>query len=81
MNTGSGNTNYVDIDMVRFVQRSTKPMTNCLYSFQVVWQSEINAEQLVTQTIDDTDAAFLYQEPAWSTNPTNVNLFSNGTGQ
>jgi hypothetical protein len=56
-------------------------MTDCLYPFQVVWQSEIDAEQLVTQTIDDTDAAFLYQEPAWSTNPTNVNLFSNGTGQ
>ena len=47
----------------------------------MTWQSDINAEQLVMQTIDDTDTAFQYQEPAWSTNPTNVNLFSDGTAQ
>ncbi|OAX44144.1 hypothetical protein K503DRAFT_730129 [Rhizopogon vinicolor AM-OR11-026] len=60
MNTGSGGTNYVDIDIV-------------------VWETEIDGE-LVTRTIDDTDAAFQYQEPAWNANPTNVNLFSNATG-
>ncbi|OJA07835.1 hypothetical protein AZE42_06353 [Rhizopogon vesiculosus] len=79
MNTGSGNTNYVDIDMVEFLHPLTTLMAHCLRSFKVVWETEIDGE-LVTRTIDDTDAAFQYQEPAWNANPTNVNLFSNATG-
>ncbi|KAG2339767.1 hypothetical protein BDR05DRAFT_891250 [Suillus weaverae] len=46
----------------------------------VVWQTEFNGTQLVTETVDDADPRFLYQEPAWNTNPTGVNLFNNGTG-
>ncbi|KAG1773462.1 hypothetical protein EDD22DRAFT_857776 [Suillus occidentalis] len=46
----------------------------------VAWQTEFNETQLVTETVDDTDPRFQYQELAWNTNPTNVNLFNNGTG-
>ncbi|KAG1742918.1 hypothetical protein EDB19DRAFT_1907403 [Suillus lakei] len=46
----------------------------------VAWQTEFNGTQLVTETVDDADPRFQYQEPAWSTNPNNVNLFNNGTG-
>ncbi|KAG1771828.1 hypothetical protein EDD22DRAFT_862750, partial [Suillus occidentalis] len=46
----------------------------------VVWQTEFNETQLVTETVDDADPRFQYQELAWNTNPTNLNLFNNGTG-
>ncbi|KAG2150829.1 hypothetical protein DEU56DRAFT_908470 [Suillus clintonianus] len=46
----------------------------------VVWQTEFNGTQLLSETVDDADARFQYQEPAWNTNPTYVNLFNNGTG-
>ncbi|KIK36739.1 hypothetical protein CY34DRAFT_811028 [Suillus luteus UH-Slu-Lm8-n1] len=46
----------------------------------VAWQTEFNETQLVTETVDDADPRFQYQELAWNTNPTNVNLFNNGTG-
>lgn len=46
----------------------------------VVWQTEFSGTQLVTEIIDDADARFEYQQPAWNTNPTSVNLFNNGTG-
>ncbi|KAH7927499.1 hypothetical protein BV22DRAFT_1127311 [Leucogyrophana mollusca] len=49
----------------------------------IMWQSEVGGanDQLVTETIQDTDSRFQYQEPAWSSNPTNVNFYNNGTGQ
>lgn len=46
----------------------------------VTWQTEFNGTQLATETVDDADPRFQYQEPAWNTNPTDVNLFNNGTG-
>ncbi|KAG2032465.1 hypothetical protein BDR03DRAFT_873930 [Suillus americanus] len=46
----------------------------------VTWQTEFNGTQLVTEAVDDADPRFQYQEPAWNTNPTSVNLFNNGTG-
>ncbi|KAG1861612.1 hypothetical protein DFJ58DRAFT_872394 [Suillus subalutaceus] len=46
----------------------------------VTWQTEFSGTQLVTESVDDADPRFQYQEPAWNTNPTNVNLFNNGTG-
>ncbi|KAG2361344.1 hypothetical protein BDR07DRAFT_1409936 [Suillus spraguei] len=46
----------------------------------VTWQTEFSGTQLATETVDDADPRFQYQEPAWNTNPTNVNLFNNGTG-
>ncbi|EGO00228.1 hypothetical protein SERLA73DRAFT_53333 [Serpula lacrymans var. lacrymans S7.3] len=38
-------------------------------------------DQLVTQTVQDTDPSFQYQAPAWNRNPPSVNFFNNGTGQ
>jgi len=46
----------------------------------VAWQTEFSETQLVTETVDDADPSFQYQELAWNTNPSNVNLFNNGTG-
>lgn len=46
----------------------------------VAWQTEFNETQLVTETVDDADPRFQYQELAWNANPTSVNLFNNGTG-
>ncbi|EGO00238.1 hypothetical protein SERLA73DRAFT_180711 [Serpula lacrymans var. lacrymans S7.3] len=48
----------------------------------IVWQSEVGGadDQLVTQTVQDTDPSFQYQAPAWNTNPPSVNFFNNGTG-
>ncbi|KAH7913448.1 hypothetical protein BJ138DRAFT_1146014 [Hygrophoropsis aurantiaca] len=48
----------------------------------VVWQSEVGnpGDQLVTQTVQDTDPDFQFQAPAWNTNPPQVNFFNNGTG-
>ncbi|EGO00224.1 hypothetical protein SERLA73DRAFT_52082 [Serpula lacrymans var. lacrymans S7.3] len=48
----------------------------------IVWQSEVGGadDQLVTQTVQDTDPGFQYQAPAWNTNPPSVNFFNNGTG-
>ncbi|KAG1866695.1 hypothetical protein F4604DRAFT_1682768 [Suillus subluteus] len=46
----------------------------------VTWQTEFSGTQLVTESVDDADPRFQYQEPAWNTSPTNVNLFNNGTG-
>ncbi|KAG9316489.1 hypothetical protein JVU11DRAFT_2528 [Chiua virens] len=51
----------------------------------IVWQSEVGntGDQLVSETVQDTDSRFQYQEPAWTTNPptnTNFNYFYNGTG-
>ncbi|KAG2361343.1 hypothetical protein BDR07DRAFT_1287489 [Suillus spraguei] len=46
----------------------------------VTWQTEFNGTQLVTETVDDADTRFQYQEPGWNTNPTGVNLFNNGSG-
>ncbi|KIJ67686.1 hypothetical protein HYDPIDRAFT_25166 [Hydnomerulius pinastri MD-312] len=50
----------------------------------IVWQSEVgnDGDQLLSETVQDTDPRFQYQEPAWSTsaNGLNFNLFSNGSG-
>ncbi|KAH7888794.1 hypothetical protein F5I97DRAFT_1935252 [Phlebopus sp. FC_14] len=48
----------------------------------IVWQSEVgsDSDQLVPETVEDTDPRFQYQDLAWSTSPSNVNFFSNGTG-
>ncbi|KAG2132465.1 uncharacterized protein EDB93DRAFT_1176770 [Suillus bovinus] len=46
----------------------------------VTWQTEFSGTQLVTETVDDADPRFEYQEPAWNTNPAGINLFNNGTG-
>ncbi|KAG1866692.1 hypothetical protein F4604DRAFT_2023231 [Suillus subluteus] len=49
----------------------------------VTWQTEFSGTQLVTESVDDADPRFQYQEPAWNTNPAtnaSVNLFNNGTG-
>ncbi|KAI6099321.1 hypothetical protein EDD16DRAFT_1497733 [Pisolithus croceorrhizus] len=48
----------------------------------IVWQSEVgNADQqLITETIQDTDPRFQYQKSAWSSTPSDANFYSNGTG-
>ncbi|KAH7927505.1 hypothetical protein BV22DRAFT_1127314 [Leucogyrophana mollusca] len=51
----------------------------------IVWQSEVgqDEDQLMTETVEDTDPRFSYQEPAWTSSPgdpTTANFFSNGTG-
>ncbi|KAI6099322.1 hypothetical protein EDD16DRAFT_1697453 [Pisolithus croceorrhizus] len=48
----------------------------------IVWQSEVgNAnQQLITETVQDTDLRFQYQKSAWSSNPSDANFYSNGTG-
>ncbi|KAI6003313.1 hypothetical protein F5J12DRAFT_722726 [Pisolithus orientalis] len=47
----------------------------------IVWQSNVGNEddQLITETIDDSDSRFQYQESLWDS-PSDVNLYSNGTG-
>ncbi|KAG9316491.1 hypothetical protein JVU11DRAFT_2532 [Chiua virens] len=72
INTGSGNTSDVDIDLVSQAFR--------LYGNQKVGNTD---DQLVHEMVQDTDSRFQYQEPAWTTNPptnTNFNYFYNGTG-
>ncbi|KAI5985100.1 hypothetical protein EDD15DRAFT_2374598 [Pisolithus albus] len=48
----------------------------------IVWQSNVgnDDDQLITETIDDPDPRFQYQDPLW-TSPSDVNVYSNGTGQ
>ncbi|KIJ69510.1 hypothetical protein HYDPIDRAFT_80223 [Hydnomerulius pinastri MD-312] len=50
----------------------------------IVWQSEVgnDGDQLVVETVQDTDPRFQYQEPAWSTSASglDVNFFNNGSG-
>ena len=80
-NTGSEG-QYVDIDMV---SRRLPTSAQALNVPQIVWQSQVGDEndQLVIETVQDTDSRFQYQEPAWSTTSSAINfgLFSNGTGQ
>ncbi|KAI6100380.1 hypothetical protein EDD16DRAFT_1693250 [Pisolithus croceorrhizus] len=47
----------------------------------IVWQSEVGSDdqELITETIQDTDPRFQYQEAAWSS-PPDANFYSNGTG-
>lgn len=47
----------------------------------IVWQSNVgnDDDQLITETIDDPDPRFQYQDPLW-TSPSDVNVYSNGTG-
>lgn len=35
----------------------------------------------MTETVQDTDSRFQYEEPAWSANPSDANFYSGGTGQ
>ncbi|KAH0827627.1 hypothetical protein J3R83DRAFT_4369 [Lanmaoa asiatica] len=50
----------------------------------IVWQSEVGStgDHLAVEVVQDTDARFRYQEPAWGTTSSslNFNLFGNGTG-
>lgn len=89
-NTGLSNTNL--FQQVLFNQSGltqklhtvslTNTATQSLYVDidMVAWQTEFNETQLVTETVDDADPRFQYQQLAWNTNPANVNLFNNGTG-
>ncbi|KAI6101743.1 hypothetical protein EDD16DRAFT_1648138 [Pisolithus croceorrhizus] len=47
----------------------------------IVWQSDVGGEddQLVTETIDDPDPRFQYQDSLWIS-PSDVDVYSNGTG-
>ncbi|KAI5985099.1 hypothetical protein EDD15DRAFT_2374597 [Pisolithus albus] len=47
----------------------------------IVWQSNVGNvdDQLITETIDDPDPRFQYQDSLWTT-PSDVNLYNNGTG-
>ncbi|KAI6099324.1 hypothetical protein EDD16DRAFT_1659336 [Pisolithus croceorrhizus] len=47
----------------------------------IVWQSEIGSgdQELVTETVQDTDPRFQYQSSVW-TSPPDANFYSNGTG-
>lgn len=47
----------------------------------IVWQSEVGSsgQELITETVEDTDPRFQYQESVWAS-PPDVNFYSNGTG-
>ncbi|KAI6115571.1 hypothetical protein EV401DRAFT_1975134 [Pisolithus croceorrhizus] len=47
----------------------------------IVWQSEVGSggQELVTETVQDTDPRFQYQSSVW-TSPPDANFYSNGTG-
>ncbi|KAL4068205.1 hypothetical protein J3A83DRAFT_4096765 [Scleroderma citrinum] len=48
----------------------------------IVWESEVGNtnDQLITETVQDTDSRFQYEEPAWSASPSDANFYSDGTG-
>ncbi|KIM58538.1 hypothetical protein SCLCIDRAFT_128034 [Scleroderma citrinum Foug A] len=48
----------------------------------VVWQSEVGNtdDQLITETVQDTDPRFQYGGSSWSSSPSDANFFSDGTG-
>ncbi|KAI6099323.1 hypothetical protein EDD16DRAFT_1764929 [Pisolithus croceorrhizus] len=47
----------------------------------IVWQSEVGSsdQALITETVQDTDPRFQYQDAAWSS-PPDANFYNNGTG-
>ncbi|KIK13333.1 hypothetical protein PISMIDRAFT_688726 [Pisolithus microcarpus 441] len=51
------------------------------FVLQIVWQSNVgnDDDQLITETIDDLDPRFQYQDLLWAS-PSDVNVYSNGTG-
>ncbi|KIM58543.1 hypothetical protein SCLCIDRAFT_1218490 [Scleroderma citrinum Foug A] len=48
----------------------------------IVWESEVGntSDQLITETVQDTDARFQYEESAWNASPSDANFYSDGTG-
>ncbi|KAI6017971.1 hypothetical protein BKA83DRAFT_4316342 [Pisolithus microcarpus] len=48
----------------------------------IVWQSEVGSgdQQLITETVQDTDSRFQYQSSVWAS-PADANFYSDGTGQ
>ncbi|KAI5990835.1 hypothetical protein F5J12DRAFT_897632 [Pisolithus orientalis] len=81
-NTGTNGT-YVDIDLVGilFLSSPFSDVENEM-GIQIVWQSEVGSsnQELITETVQNTDPRFQFLDSAW-TSPSNVNFYSNGTGQ
>ncbi|KAG6331383.1 hypothetical protein ID866_7706 [Astraeus odoratus] len=48
----------------------------------IVWQSEVGDtdDELITETVQDTDPRFRYDDLAWNATPSDANFFNNGTG-
>jgi len=80
-NTGT-NGQYVDIDLVSGLSYPFNGGKG-FKSAQIVWESEVGgtSDQVVMETVQDTDARFQYEEPAWSASPSDANFYSDGTGQ
>lgn len=48
----------------------------------IVWQSEVgnSDQQVIRETVQDTDSRFQYHNSAWSSSPSDAKFYSNGTG-
>ncbi|KAI5988703.1 hypothetical protein EDD15DRAFT_2520205 [Pisolithus albus] len=48
----------------------------------IVWQSEVGKsdQQVIRETIQDTDSRFQYHNSAWSSSPSDAKFYNNGTG-
>lgn len=48
----------------------------------IVWQSEVGKsdQQVIRETVQDTDSRFQYHNSAWSSSPSDAKFYSNGTG-